>query len=1626
VYNALMMYDQNNQIDEPMTSHILMNEVYKLVLDRVKKEQAPKLEKFLKGFFNKQGHGDIKALSPKIVADLAWEAWEQFGQRLPNECKVQIYELKLPGKSGGTRIVINALNNNMPFLVDSLLGYLSRFDLRARILLRPMFQVQRDEAGYLQSILGASASEENMQQESLIHCEITDPCTPELLKTLREGIPNVFRDVRLGYEGWEGIRNAVQKAIRTIKPIPKVLKHDQVTECVEFLEWLDNHHFTFLGYREYALKEKDGTYLLEPLHRTALGLLSDAANYDLGLFHKGEPLTAETMRFIFQSSPLVVSKTERLSTVHRPVPLDSIALKIYDDQGKIVGLRQFLGLFTSVAYSSSTRDIPLLRSKVFRVVEKAGFSPLWHDGKALTHILDSLPRDELFQASEDELLAIGTKVLSIQEQPRIALFIRKDHFDRYLSCLVYVPRDRFEYSLNERIGQILEESLKSPVDLVSATYGSLNFARIHYMVKNGKKGKFDFDADEIEKKLVKATYSWKDSILFELIEKHGEWEGTRYFQKYANSFNKGYQERFTPQEAIIDIQYIEEAYKSGNLGVRIYRDDKAPEESLKIKLYNIGSAIALSDVIPTLEDMDLRVLSENPFSILPDRAAVSIWIHDFETTSLGDCAIDIPAVEGKFLELFHRVHIGQAEKDGFNRLVIRAGLNWQECVMMRSYCKYLRQLHIQFSQEYMEQTLVRNPTITRLIRDLFVTKFNIANDNNGQKKLDGILEKIHSALDRVENIDEDRILRRYTNLVNATVRTNYYQISSKGNCKPYLSFKFDALLIDEMPAPRPKYEIFIYSPRFEAVHLRGGKIARGGIRWSDRREDFRTEILGLLKAQMVKNAVIVPQGAKGGFILKTPVINMTREEFMAEGIECYKQMMRALLELTDNLVKGATVHPENTKCLDESDPYLVVAADKGTATFSDTANQIAEEKAFWLGDAFASGGSQGYDHKQMGITARGAWESVKRHFWELGIDVNATETTVIGVGDMAGDVFGNGMLMSNKLKLIAAFNHRHIFIDPNPNPAASFKERQRMFDNRLGWDGYNPKVLSTGGMIAERKSKSIKLNAQVKKLFGLTVNTITPSELIRVIFKSQVDLLWLGGIGTFVKSRYENHSDVGDRTNDDIRVNGSELRCKVVGEGANLGVTQKARIEFAHAGGAINTDAIDNSAGVDCSDHEVNIKILLRDVMSHGSLNIADRNKLLVSMTDDVSQLVLRTNIEQNLALSLMCGQGAKLFDSFVHLMRILEKAGQLDRILESLPDDSTLAEYQALQIPFSRPELSVLMPYAKNILYSMMIETDLPDEPKLIQNLASYFPTQLQKKFKPYISNHPLKREIIATMLINTVVNRMGASFVHDLNEKTGRSYEDIFRAYLTALEIYGLDDIWREIDKLGSKIQAANQVSAYVRVLNLIRRVTIWLLRNTTTPLSISEVVKLFKASVDELYTRLDSCIVPEIKIRMEKDLEEYEKLGLPSTLAKRLSRLEVVASSPDIVQIANESRAPIVDVAGLYFAVGARFGFSRLRSMANALASNSAWQRMAVNAVIEDLYVYQGLLTKEIHDYALMNHEAPFNKGMDAVEFWVEDHHQHVIVVDQLLTDASTQGVPDLALLTVIQRELRLMCE
>ncbi|MDX1582890.1 MAG: NAD-glutamate dehydrogenase, partial [Thermoanaerobaculia bacterium] len=1037
---------------------------------------------------------------------------------------------------------------------------------------------------------------------------------------------------------------------------------------------------------------------------------------------------------------------------------------------------------------------------------------------------------------------------------------------------------------------------------------------------------------------------------------------------------------------------------------------------IRCKFINTGTPLSLSDVVPRLENMGLKVQMAVPYEVRPDHGE-PVRIRDFQVSTPG-AEIDIDDVKEKFEEAFSRAWEGYVEDDGFNRLVICAGLDWSEILILRAYCKFLRQIGVTFSESYMQSTLANNPEIAANLVALFKTLFDPSHGDDFSESARKIREEILASLDSVTIVDEDRILRHYLNLIDATLRTNYFQRDQDGERKSYLSLKFDSQKIKEMPKPRPKFEIFVYSPRFEGVHLRAGQVARGGLRWSDRREDFRREILGLMKAQVVKNAVIVPVGSKGGFVLKQAPSSSDREAFMAEGVECYRNFLRGLLDLTDNLVDGTVVPPDAVVRRDEDDTYLVVAADKGTATFSDIANSISDEYRFWLGDAFASGGSAGYDHKKMGITARGAWEAVKRHFRELGVDTQSENFSVVGVGDMSGDVFGNGMLLSEHIRLIAAFNHLHIFVDPDPDPQRSWQERKRLFDlSRSTWKDYDPEVLSHGGAVFDRTAKVLTISPEVMDLFGLTSEEVTPNELIQAILRARADLLWLGGIGTYVKASYESDADAQDRTNDPLRVNANELRVRVVGEGANLGLTQGGRIEFALNGGKINTDAIDNSAGVDTSDHEVNIKILLDDVRRQEKLGRDDRDALLAEMTDDVAQLVLRDNYQQTQAISVTEALGIEVLDHQARLMKMLEKAGRLDRRLEGLPDEETIAERQAASVGLTRPEISVLLAYSKIWIYQELLESDLPDDPLLVEDLLLYFPEQLREKYRDVIERHRLRREIIATYVTNSMVNRVGPSFVSHLIEETGRSVSAIARAYTISRESFGMRNTWRKIERLDNRVPASLQISMLIEMGKLIERTTLWFLR-TGEGLDISETEQEYRARIMSLARSLDDTLPAEQLESLRQRARDREALGIPKALAHRLASLDIVGSFPDIVRISSEVDRGVKETGRVYFELGSRLEFDTLREAAESVGAKSPWQRAAVAGIVEDLFAYQADLTSKI----LMGS----NNGdaAEAIDEWFTLRPDVMDRTENLLSEIRSASSIDLAVLSVATRQLRLV--
>ncbi|MEN8236604.1 MAG: NAD-glutamate dehydrogenase [Pseudomonadota bacterium] len=1600
-----------------------IEEITALVLREMPVEQRPLVESFVYTFFKRKKYIDLNTLPTEVIVQILQNLWYFFAERLPGENKVEVVEVADPDSFGNARTIINILTENKPFLADSFLGILRQEGIVAHIFISPLYDVSRNESGQPKSVDVPSSLEKKNSFEALLHCEILQPIDKKQVALLRDKIVQTLQDVALAVRDWKAMRACVSGTAQMLQ-VPG-FSEDQAAEVREFLKWIENNHFTFLGFREYDFQKPKITSFEESVvAKSSLGILQASHHEDTGILYHGINLQDECVSFLYHKDPVIVSKTNRFSPVHRNVPMDSISIKIFDSKGKVVGLRQFLGLFTSVAYSSSALDIPLLRHKVLTVVKQAGFSPEWHDGKALLHVLDTLPRDELFQAAAEELMSIGVKVLSLQEEPRVALFIRKDNFNRFLSCFVFIPRDRFDYELIEQLQRILQRELGYTVTLSSARYGGLSFARVHYIAATEGQEGLQYDVKVLEQLLIQAAESWEDQLQTELQNQLKQPQAATLFAKYEKAFDKGYQVKTAISEVVIDIRLVEKTVKAQQPFVRVFRLPQDKDYTVRLKLYHTGEAYLLSDILDKLTNMDLHILYEARVHVVPqgDR---SVWIHDIAAKSRERYPVALEAVTDKFQEAFLRVLQGDIENDGFNRLVLRSTFSWRQCLLMRAFCKYLHQIQIPFRQTYIEETLVKHGEITQEICQLFFCRFDPVQAFERKACEVNTYKGVRAKLDQIQHPDEDRILRSLANLVMATVRSNFFHVDAEGKPMSYLSFKFESERIEELPLPRPMYEIFIYSIRFEAVHLRGGKVARGGIRWSDRREDFRTEILGLVKAQMVKNSVIVPVGAKGGFVVKTNLEQMDRTEAKAEGQACYQEMVKAMLEITDNLVAGEVKHPLSTFCYDEDDPYFVVAADKGTATFSDYANAIAQKQNFWLDDAFASGGKTGYDHKKMGITAKGAWESVRQHFWAHGRDIEKESIAVVGIGSMAGDVFGNGMLLSPHLKLLAAISYRSIFIDPNPDPEISFKERHRLFGEVLGWEHYNQDLLSRGGAVYEKTSKQVHLTPEIRHWLQLGQETITPAQLIQNLLKSQYDLFWLGGVGTYVKSSRETHAQVGDRSNDAYRVNADELRCRVVGEGANLGLTQNARIEFARAGGCINNDAVDNAGGVDCSDHEVNIKILLQDVVEQGKLSLTQRDQLLEQMTDEVEHLVLQSNQYNNLALALAQSRASHILERDARLMRHLEKKGVLNRQLEFLPDDVKLTEYQKSGVGLTRPERAVLFAYSKNDLFNEIIKTQLPDDSLLEFELRNYFPKVLQEKYLPEILRHPLRREIVATMAVNRLINFMGSAFSLELAGKLGRPSWEIVQGFYLVLHLYGFHNLIESIKELETKLTPENQIKCLSQIRWRIKRTVIWFLGHRV-PFLTDALMQKFETNLAELQQHIQLCLTTYDKEQLLEMIKRYRSFGLSELLARQMAEIELIAASSDILLIAEDMGVAVVEVARVYFAVGTRFAFNDLRSQASNLWSKTSWQRLAIHGIFEDFSFAQDRLTRQVLQYFQAQNKAVPDSGPKALEIWQHHVSDAVAHVDGILKDTQALPTADLAVLSVAQRELRMFTE
>ncbi|QIG44208.1 NAD-glutamate dehydrogenase [Nocardioides anomalus] len=1486
------------------------------------------------------------------------------------------------GWSAGGHTVVEVVVDDMPFLVDSLTMELSRHLRDVHVVIHPNFDVVRDITGVLQEVRsvpdGALEPEGEAVRESWMHVEIDRLPEGEDAASVVDDIQRVLRDVREAVEDWGKMHAQVEAVVADLRDDPPPLDPEELRQAGEFLTWLAAENFTFLGYKEYRLERDGDDEFLRAVPGTGLGILRADQEMSESFGRLPDAVKAKAR----EKTLLVLAKANSRATVHRPAYLDYVGVKTFDANGEVDGERRFLGLLASAAYTESLMRIPLIREKAKAVLKRSGFDPRSHAGKALMDTLETYPRDELLHTPVDELAPMAEAAMSARERRALRMFIRRDTYGRYVSVLVYLPRDRYNTAVRERFERILQDQLHGESTEFTVRINESTTARVHFVVHLSKGADLvDVDTAELERRLTDASRSWRDDFLQAVVAEYGEEVGTILGRRYAEAFPEAYKEDYPARTASVDLGRLEairtDAANGSGLDLSLYeRLDAGPGE-VRLKVYRIGDPLSLSEVLPMLSSMGVEVVDERPYEL--DGLERPSMVYEF------GLRYGRPLPSGArelFQDALRAVWDGYNETDGFNGLVLGAGLTWRQATVLRAYAKYMRQGNSPFAQDYIEDALRGNVDITRLLVRLFEARFDPEQQQEGREAQ--VEQKILSALDDVASLDHDRILRSYLTLIKATLRTNHYQRDrATGGVHPYLSLKLEPSAIPDLPQPRPRFEIFVYSPRVEGAHLRFGPVARGGLRWSDRRDDFRTEVLGLVKAQMVKNTVIVPVGAKGAFFCKQLPDPSDREAWLAEGIASYTTFISGLLDITDNLVDGETVPPEGVVRHDGDDSYLVVAADKGTATFSDIANGVAKDYGFWLGDAFASGGSVGYDHKAMGITARGAWVSVQRHFRERGIDCQSEEFTAVGIGDMSGDVFGNGLLCSEATRLVAAFDHRDIFLDPTPDPAASYAERRRLFElPRSSWQDYDPSVISEGGGVFSRSLKSVPLNDAVRTALGIDadVAAMTPAELMRSILQAPVDLLWNGGIGTYVKSEDETHADVGDKANDAIRVNGAQVRARCVGEGGNLGLTQAGRVEYVLAGGdsrgaseeartdawrggRVNTDFIDNSAGVDTSDHEVNIKILLDRVVKAGDLTEKQRNALLAQMTDEVGALVLRDNYEQNLALANAVAHAPSLLHVHEDFMRRLEQAGTLDREIEGLPSRRVVRRRLDRGRGLTPPELAVLMAWTKIVLADELLEGDLPDDPYLDIDLKAYFPTPMRERFEAQIEAHPLRREIIVTQVVNDLVNGAGMTYWPRLAEETGASAADLTRANFVAREIYGSLPYRTELTTWDNRLDAGLQTRMRIQMRTLVERASRWLVTNRRPPLDSQATVEAFAGPVQATMAQLPELMVGrELQAYLDR-LAAYEERGVPEELARRVAVLEPAYMLLGVVETAQQLDLSPEEVARVHFALGERLGLPVLLQRIVALPREDKWQTMARAALRDDLHGVHTALTAQV---------------------------------------------------------------
>jgi glutamate dehydrogenase len=1507
---------------------------------------------FVAQLFGGAAPEDLVHYEAAEIAEIAEATWGFLAERQPQTRKIRIGR---PRPASGARLnnvsIVEILNDDMPFLVDSVMAELIAQGFEAHLLLHPRFIVERDAGGVLASLAPATAADPAPRRESLIQVHIDRIDSESTRNALVIALDNVLADVRRAVDDWKPMLDRVNALIAEMTGAPPEQRVADLGESVAFLQWLMDDNFTFLGVRDYAGSGNgDGPALV---FSSALGILrgreGDAFAADGGRL----ALTPRAVEALRDPTTLIITKTNSRSRVHRRSTMDYVVVKRHGAEGELDGGIQIVGLFTSSAYVSSTRRIPYLRRKVANVVARSALDPTSHSGRALVNLLETYPRDELFQIDEDTLLKSALTILQLNDRPRVRVLPRRDAFERFVSVLVYVPQDRYDATASAAIGEHLATAFGGKLASFVPFFLEGPMVRVHFMIarkeRDGRPAELGHPPRwELEAAVTRLVKTWADELLEALESAHDPVHARQLFSKYGKAFSPSYREAFGAAVAVDDIKAIESLSPNAPLSVDFQPAERGYHAGANLKVWSFGRPIPLSERVPVLEHMGFIVVDESTYNVeTPNEGGqAQAWLHAMQLARRGG---DIVAAKPRLDACFAAVMRGDAENDGYNALVLAAGFGWREVALVRTISRYLRQIGVPYSQDYMWATLVRHTAIAGQIGALFAARFDpdlaLSQDQRGERQ-SAIAGEIEALLKEVASLDEDRIVRHFVNVVQSAVRTNFYQLppGEAESAARAVAIKLDSRKVTGMPLPRPQREVFVCSPRLEAVHLRFGPVARGGIRWSDRPQDFRTEILGLVKAQQVKNAVIVPVGAKGGFVPKRlPAGN--RDAIQAEAIAAYRIFMSTLLDLTDNLDRGGVVPPERVIRYDGDDPYLVVAADKGTATFSDIANGIAKDHGFWLDDAFASGGSAGYDHKKMGITARGAWESVKRHFREINTDIARTPFSVVGVGDMSGDVFGNGMLRERTIRLIAAFDHRDIFIDPDPDPERSFAERQRLFDlPRSSWQDYDRSVLSPGGGVFPRTAKEIDLSPQARAALGIAAGMATPQEVMNAILRAPVDLLWFGGIGTYVRASAETDDSVGDRANDAIRATAAELRCGVIGEGGNLGMTQRARIEAALRGIRLNNDAIDNSAGVNTSDVEVNLKIALSVPLRDGRLTRGDRDIILAGMTDEVARLVLRNNYQQTLALSLLERRGLDDTGFQQRLMQVLEQRQLLDRKVEFLPTDAEIAERRRHAQPLTRPELAVLSAYAKLALHEDLLNSDVPDDPYLARELTRYFPQSIWRHFPDAFEHHRLRRDIIATQLANSMINRAGAPVVVRLADQTGASVDRIVRAFAAVRDSYRLTALNTSIEGLDNKVSGDIQLELYTASQDLLLDRIVWFLRNVDVRQGLASLVDHYRAKIAAVSGGLDGYLAPEAKRRRDAAIQRMTSEGVPQTIASNVANLPLLRSATDIVLISDRTELPVAQVAATYYAAEAWLQLDRIVAAARDLKLADYFDRLA----------------------------------------------------------------------------------